>query len=49
MFMQQQPTLTPEQKQALRQNTVAAVQNFVLVALVLRAAPFAIEQINKLL
>ncbi|ORX61663.1 hypothetical protein DM01DRAFT_326210 [Hesseltinella vesiculosa] len=49
MFMPQQPQLTPEQKAILRQNTVSTVQSFVLFAVVLRAAPFAIDQIKKLL
>ncbi|ORE09307.1 hypothetical protein BCV72DRAFT_302894 [Rhizopus microsporus var. microsporus] len=49
MFMPQQPQLTPEQRAFLRQRTIATVSNFALVVLSIRAAPFVIEQVKKLL
>ncbi|KAG2214428.1 uncharacterized protein EV154DRAFT_557534 [Mucor mucedo] len=49
MFMPQQPQLSPEQKAMLRQRTVSTVSNFALVVFAIRAAPFALEQVKKLL
>ncbi|KAI8387961.1 uncharacterized protein BYT42DRAFT_611047 [Radiomyces spectabilis] len=47
MFMPQQPQLTPEQKAFLRQRTISTVSNFVTFALVIRAAPFALDYVKK--
>ncbi|ORZ09477.1 hypothetical protein BCR42DRAFT_454948 [Absidia repens] len=49
MFMPQQPTLTPEQKQMLRQRTVGTLANFVIVVCAFRAAPFALDQVKRFL